>query len=397
MPRAQVRFGRYGAIVRRDDFIPPLPADEAEFFGRATIVLDTNVLLAPYKFSVAARESALRAIESSAGRLWIPHQVGVEFYRNHASNRDLRSKAYADATKQTAQFEQLVTKHLGEGTTHEDLRKSVARVVREAVDEIKAGIEQLQSADTAITTPESDNVLQRIETALVGRLAAAPDPATIRSRTEDFTNWRVPSRIPPGYEDRGKAGTARSAGDFLIWAEILEHAAANNLDILFVTEDGKDDWWEVVDKQKRPHRALVLEFQRATGPGRAYHQVPMETFVRLATEAAGGEADQSTLDEIVAVGKETQKSESRLEQTMARWLSVLAGSDALRDWTVTKGNFDRHYLLPTVDLNSGWAHDPEARQRVIDMLREQSAHHEDAHGGADESSDEASSGSNDSP
>lgn len=28
--------------------------------------------------------------------------------------------------------------------------------------------------------------------------------------------------------------------------------------ILFATEDGKDDWWEVVDGERRTHRALVL-------------------------------------------------------------------------------------------------------------------------------------------
>lgn len=57
--------GRYGASVRRDDFIPPAPTDEAEFFRGATVVLDTNVLLALYKLSASARNEALRAIEST--------------------------------------------------------------------------------------------------------------------------------------------------------------------------------------------------------------------------------------------------------------------------------------------------------------------------------------------
>ena len=68
--------------VRRDDFIPPAPVDEGAFLRSAAVVLDTNVLLAPYKLSATAREDALCAIESTAPRLWLPHQVGVEFYRN---------------------------------------------------------------------------------------------------------------------------------------------------------------------------------------------------------------------------------------------------------------------------------------------------------------------------
>lgn len=367
-------LGRYGAIVRRDDFIPPLPIDEADFFRRATVVLDTNVLLAPYKLSAVAREDALRAIESSAHRLWLPHQVGVEFYRNHASNRDLRSKAYEDAIGPTAQFEQLVTKHLGKGTTHEDLRKSVARVVREAVSTIKAEIDQLRLADTAITAPDADDVRERIEAAFAGKAAAAPNPTTIRERTEEFTSWRVPSRIPPGFEDRGKPGEARSAGDFLIWAEILEHAASNNLDVLFVTEDGKDDWWEAIDGQRRPHRALALEFQRATRPGRQYHQVSMETFVRLATKAAGEEAEQSSLNEIEAVGQEAEVA-SRIA-TLNAWLASPPPSlappeerlQAYRSWTTTLAHVSDQLRLSPVELSALWTLDPVTKRNVLKAL-----------------------------
>lgn len=189
-----MRSGQDGAFVRRDDFIPPQPADQAEFFRSATIVLDTNVLLALYKLSPGVREDALRAIESTKDRLWLPHQVGVEFYRNHASHRDLRSQAYEDASGQIAQFEQLVTKKLGTGKTHEDLRKNIARVVRNAVNDINAGIEELRQTDAALITPGGDDVLKRIEAVLDGRTAPAPDPATIRTRTEESTTWRVPGR-----------------------------------------------------------------------------------------------------------------------------------------------------------------------------------------------------------
>ena len=390
--------------MRRDDFIPPPPADEAEFFRSATIVLDTNVLLAPYKLSAAVRDAALRAIESSTECLWLPHQVGVEFYRNHASHRDMRSKAYQDATRQTAQFERLATKDLGTGTTHADLRKNVARVVRDAVGDINAAIEELRVADTAITAPDADDVLERIEVTFDGKVATAPDPATIRGRTAEFTTWRAPSRIPPGFEDRSKAGTGRAAGDFLIWAEILEHAAANNHDVLFVTEDGKDDWWEIVDGGRRPHRALVLEFQRATG--RRYHQVGMETFVRLATRAAGDEADQSTLNEIVAVGKEAQEQESQVERALDAWLKLAGAEGGLADapdWRSTSKWFTKNFVFygPAADL-LGYKYslvsemDEETRHKLLGSLEERyqpTKDDEDQGDDPDESDDDGADGS----
>lgn len=300
--------------VRRDDFIPPAPVDEDAFFRSAAVVLDTNVLLAPYKLSATAREDALRAIESTAPRLWLPHHVGVEFYRNHAVHRDMRAMAYQNVVKEVAQFERLAAQRLGKGKTHEDLRKDVARVVREAVAGIRSSIQALREADTMLTGPDDDSVLDRIEAAFEGRAAAAPDPAVLRGRVEEFETWRVPGRIPPGFEDRGKEGTVRKAGDYLIWAEILQHAAEVGDDIVFVTEDGKEDWWETTDGVRRPHRALILEFQRATG--RAYHQIGLDDFVRLAVEAAGQEAAEDTLDEIVAVREEERRAVSRAYLTL---------------------------------------------------------------------------------
>src|SRR5690242_6536903 len=42
---------------------------------------DTNVLLNLYRFQGGAREDLFGALESLQDRLWIPHQVGLEFQR----------------------------------------------------------------------------------------------------------------------------------------------------------------------------------------------------------------------------------------------------------------------------------------------------------------------------
>ena len=242
----------------------------------------------------------------------------------HAAHRDMRATAYQDVVKEVAQFERLAAQRLGKGKTHEDLRKDVARVVREAVVGINSSIEALRAADTVLTGPDDDSVLDRIEAAFEGRAAAAPDPAVLRGRVEEFETWRLPGRIPPGFEDRGKEGTVRKAGDYLIWAEILQHAAEVGDDIVFVTEDGKDDWWETTDGVRRPHRALALEFQRATG--RAYHQIGLDDFVRLAAEAAGQEATEDTLDEIVAVREEVRQFDDEERSAVSRAYFTLGES-----------------------------------------------------------------------
>ena len=46
------------------------------------ITPDTNVLLNLYRFQNVARDQLFGALETLGDRLWIPHQVGLEFHRN---------------------------------------------------------------------------------------------------------------------------------------------------------------------------------------------------------------------------------------------------------------------------------------------------------------------------
>lgn len=48
----------------------------------ALIVLDTNVLLNLYGGSHAHQDACFDALDKVRDRLWIPHQVGIEFYSN---------------------------------------------------------------------------------------------------------------------------------------------------------------------------------------------------------------------------------------------------------------------------------------------------------------------------
>lgn len=47
----------------------------------AAVVLDTNALLNLYRYTTKSRNELLQALEGLAGRLWLPHRVGVEFHK----------------------------------------------------------------------------------------------------------------------------------------------------------------------------------------------------------------------------------------------------------------------------------------------------------------------------
>jgi predicted nucleic acid-binding protein len=49
------------------------------------VVPDTNVFLNLYRYTSATRDDLFAALGSLGSRLWVPHQVLVEFWRNRES------------------------------------------------------------------------------------------------------------------------------------------------------------------------------------------------------------------------------------------------------------------------------------------------------------------------
>jgi hypothetical protein len=76
---------------------------------------------------------------------------------------------------------------------------------------------------------------------------------------------RAASGIAPGYMDKEKKGDL-AAGDYLVWAQVLEEAEKRHSDVLIVTGDVKDDWWRKEQGQLRgPHLDLARELRERVG------------------------------------------------------------------------------------------------------------------------------------
>ena len=67
-------------------------------------------------------------------------------------------------------------------------------------------------------------------------------------------------RIPPGWEDEGKHNF-KAYGDIVLWFQLIDYARTQKKPIIFVTDDGKKDWWirDTKGKPIKPLPALVQE------------------------------------------------------------------------------------------------------------------------------------------
>src|ERR1700749_1109716 len=115
-------------------------------FSSGLIVLDANVLLDLYKFAPDSRTELLSVIERFRDRIWIPHQVGEEFYRN-------RIKVMADI-------------RAGYSVLLGHLRKMQPKIV----DEISGRINQLDNQ--VLLRDEKAGLLRRLDSVLTPMLEA---------------------------------------------------------------------------------------------------------------------------------------------------------------------------------------------------------------------------------
>ena len=92
---------------------------------------------------------------------------------------------------------------------------------------------------------------------------------------------RYKQEIPPGYKDKKKSKDDKdnnAYGDLIVWKQILDFAKTNKKDVVFVTHDQKDDWWNTVQgRTLGPRTELKKEFYDYTKM--LFHMYTMDNFI----------------------------------------------------------------------------------------------------------------------
>ncbi|MFI9807450.1 PIN-like domain-containing protein [Streptomyces sp. NPDC052301] len=264
-------------------------AERSVFFKDGVIVLDTNVLLSLYEYTETSREEVLSALEQTAGRLWMPYQVGLEFVRGRRSTLESRKRALTSAAtevnkklmaarKAIVEAKDVVCAQLDKyARAQQEIAGLDALVADADVDahldvyrhEFKCHLDMLK-ADHGLALNSSDAedpILPRIAKLYGEGVGEQPDDDVLRKRLEEATAFRFPNKIPPGFSDSDKDTPLKSAGDFLLWEELIEHVRQlppSGRCVLFVSNDTKEDWYEQRSgaSSSRPWPSLVDELRR---------------------------------------------------------------------------------------------------------------------------------------
>jgi hypothetical protein len=233
-------------------------------WDNALIVPDTNILLHLLRHSAEVRGQLMEVFERKKNSLWIPYQVGAEFQRRRLDVQQHSLDAYDRIGEGMSTFVNQAKNSLNHYRAH-----PVLDVERElnSLDLFLSDFQKRMSAAKAMhPTEEFDVSFAKVTELFAGRVGPKPTPERIAAIHKEGTE-RYAKKVPPGFEDAKKSGDEGDKfGDLVIWMEMIEKAKAEKRPILFVTDDGKSDWWYIHRGKKiGPHPSLVDEFFTCTG------------------------------------------------------------------------------------------------------------------------------------
>lgn len=243
--------------------------------------------------------------------LWIPYQVGSEFQRRRLDVQHHALDAYDRLGSDLLKFFNQAKDALSQYRAHPviDFEREIA-----ALDLYQRDFQQRLSASRGRHSTEEFNVsFAKVTDLFAGRVGDKPAQERIAAIHKEG-NDRYARKIPPGFEDAKKANEGGDKfGDLVIWMEMIDKAKAENRPIIFITDDGKSDWWHIHRGKKiGPHPALIEEFLSATN--QEFHIYELLQFLRYAA-VTGSEIKEESVRRIASSLASDSETEALLSET----------------------------------------------------------------------------------
>lgn len=254
-----------------------------DFFNNAIIIFDTNVLLHLYLFSSQTLKQVFNMLADLKEQLWMPHKVGEEFYHNRAGQIEF-IKTQADTI-----FNDLDS-HLQKSYRNFCFYAELEKGITDLKNKIKRIVE------THKKQYDKDEIADKLEDLFEGKVGKKYSADKCAAIEKQYCENMKNNKNCPGVEDAKKS--VNFAGDYIIWNQIIDEAKRVNKNVIFVTDDQKKDWWQMVSKQPiGPQPKLLTEFKERT-EGKNIKIYSLDGFIALYNKYKTRKFDKSAAQEI---------------------------------------------------------------------------------------------------
>lgn len=352
------------------------PSDDtlSKMWSEGIIVPDTNVLLDLYRYPASTCVEVLQVLESISERLWIPHQVALEYQWNRTI---VLAEQEAEYSKVTSMLDNLVTKLKNELGNKRHSLIDCAQIVNafsEAKDKCVKALNEAEEKQLGSTG--EDQIRAKLDRLLEGRIGTPPNQSRLAELYKEG-ELRFARSEPPGFLDRQKkkpqkaskavAGVAqeltsaesesevevemdlahlhnglqhkRKFGDWIAWAQLLDYVKEKGIrHVIWITSESGRDWWHLAGKKKLGPRPELTEELRRNG-AEAFHMYDLERFLRYAKESINAGISSQTLMAVQEVSEARQGVASvhlpgvgsqSIVMAVLRWLETRNPGDSIR-------------------------------------------------------------------
>lgn len=253
-------------------FYKEILVDTVQLLQKATIVIDTNVLLDVYRYSKATASQILQMMDSFKEQLWMPYQVAFEYHKDR-NNKVLGGhvRTYSKLIKSIDDWK----KTFDEERKHPFLEEADIKALKQNLENIRSIL--CKGRENCSQLIREDEYKRRIADLYEGKLGedySSDDKISLIKEAK----IRYEKQIPPGYKDSNKDDN--ECGDYLIWRQMIDFAKEKQCPIIFVSNDVKEDWIEDVAGIKLgPRPELIDEFYKETK--QLFYCYDLDQFIKL--------------------------------------------------------------------------------------------------------------------
>jgi hypothetical protein len=292
----------------------PTEDEFSELWNTCLFVLDANVLLNLYRYSPETSEEFIGILNEMSDRLWVPHQVALEYQRRRLDVIEIQVDAHVEI--------QNLLKKLGDKLP--SLRRDTDRSL-ERINSIFTEVEkELNERKREYLDLLNDDCLRDTITSLFEGKVGSPYSTEQLNEIYKKGEVRYEHEIPPGYLDARDKEGMRKYGDLVLWFQVIDKAQETKKPIILVTDDRKDDWW--LQRKGRligPRPELAEEILSQAGV--SFYMYRADQFMTYAQKYIERQVKQEAIDEVRDV---RQRDEAYMKAVQAAALRFPYGTSA---------------------------------------------------------------------
>lgn len=272
-----------------------------EIWESGLVVFDTNILLNLYRYNKQTCDDILSYMQTFSDQLWMPYQVGLE-YNNNRMKVAYESQTACDILSKKLDEDRVAIDNFFKQKFHHHpylKHKEFFKRYDKYVSLLKSYLQNIRQNDNSYF--DNDTIVEKLGELYEGRVGDDFTPEDLKAVYAEGKN-RYAGKIPPGYKDdtadKRAAGERHLYGDLIVWKQIIKKAADIGKDVIFVSDDLKEDWLlEFNGKKYGPRKELIKEFHEQTN-NHCILIYSQECFLNYANERFNAKLKEETITEV---------------------------------------------------------------------------------------------------